>query len=384
MYILGVCYNTDASACLFKNGKLISAISEERLNRKKSWFGVPHRSIEMLLKMNNLNINDIKFIACHGLTNRRVNQKRYEEVESLINKSKLTNNKKSTQLFYLKERSVREQNVYKNRIPNYLKELKKYKIPLKIFSHHHCHAASAFYPARKKDGFIITIDGWGEDGLSATLWSIKNFKIKMLSQSSILDSLGYFYGSVTQSLGFIPHRHEGKVLGLAAYGRPNSSLGKISNCISFNKKNNTFNSHMENGIYKPQFNNIDLTKYIKKYSKKDVAYCTQKTLENVVCKFVRQLPGKDINLFLAGGIFANVKLNQKIKEQRNISNVYIFPNMGDGGLCVGAASLAYLEEYKKFPEKIKTMFLGNAIDTNELESLLKKKNIILKNIQISK
>ena len=36
------------------------------------------------------NINDIKFIACHGLTNRRVNQKRYEEVESLINKSVIT------------------------------------------------------------------------------------------------------------------------------------------------------------------------------------------------------------------------------------------------------------------------------------------------------
>ena len=94
---------------------------------------------------------------------------------------------------------------------------------------------------------------------------------------------------------------------------------------------------MEKGIYKLQFQNLELDNYLKRFSSEDAAFSAQAVLEKVVCGLVEKISGKKINLFLAGGIFANVKLNQKLKELRNISNVYIFPNMGDGGLAVGAA-----------------------------------------------
>ena len=86
MFILGVGYHADASACLLKNGKLVSAISEERINRKKSWFGVPHKSIKSILDLNNLNIKDVDFIATHGIVGGEKNAPRYDEIKKSINK----------------------------------------------------------------------------------------------------------------------------------------------------------------------------------------------------------------------------------------------------------------------------------------------------------
>lgn len=375
MFILGVCFNTDASACLMKNGKILSAISEERLNRTKSWFGIPHKSIKAVLDMNKLRIEDIGLIATHGKTGNGINKIRYEEIMTNIKNSNLSKNEKNKQISALKQRKIREQTVYDERIPDYLKELKKYKKPLKVYSHHECHAASAYFSFKKKNGYILTMDGWGEDGLSSTLWKVSNYKLRKISETGLLDSLGYFYGSITKSLGFIPHRHEGKVLGLAAFGNKNNILSKIEAISSINKKELKFVCHMEKGIYKPQFHNNELSRYIKKYSSKNVAFSAQFTLEKNVCKFIENLSGNDLNIFLAGGIFANVKLNQKIKNLKNVSNVLVFPNMGDGGLCVGASQLAFLESTKKNPSKLNNMLLGNKIDTKSLKKVLLKKKI---------
>ena len=95
MFILGVCFNTDASACLMKNGKILSAISEERLNRTKSWFGIPHKSIKAVLDMNKLRIEDIGLIATHGKTGNGINKIRYEEIMTDIENSNLSKNEKN-------------------------------------------------------------------------------------------------------------------------------------------------------------------------------------------------------------------------------------------------------------------------------------------------
>ena len=83
-----------------------------------------------------------------------------------------------------------------------------------------------------------------------------------------MDSLGYFYGSITKLLGFKPHRHEGKVLGLAAYGNPKKAYNEISKMISFDNKKKNFISHPENGLYLLFFENKNLKILLKRYSKK--------------------------------------------------------------------------------------------------------------------
>ena len=113
------------------------------------------------------------------------------------------------------------------------------------------------------------------------------------------------------------------------------------------------------------FWNKNLSKLLDKYSAKDIAASTQLILEKTVTKCIKNLSNKKINIALAGGVFANVKLNQKIKELKNIKNLFIFPNMGDGGLSVGGAQLLYLEKTKKKPKKIKNMYLGHNFQTQK-------------------
>src|SRR2546422_353858 len=78
-----------------------------------------------------------------------------------------------------------------------------------------------------------------------------------------------------------------------------------------------------------------------RFESKDIAASLQRLLEEEVLKMVSDAVS-DTDIFdiaLAGGVFANVKLNQRIRELEGIRNVYIHPGMGDEGLMVGAAYL---------------------------------------------
>ena len=62
--ILGVnTFHADSSACLMINGKLISAIEEERLNRIKHYAGFPAKAIKECLIIGNIKEEDISDIA---------------------------------------------------------------------------------------------------------------------------------------------------------------------------------------------------------------------------------------------------------------------------------------------------------------------------------
>ena len=62
--ILGInCYHADSSACIIKDGQIIAAIEEERINRIKHWAGFPLHSIIECLKISNIRAEDITDIA---------------------------------------------------------------------------------------------------------------------------------------------------------------------------------------------------------------------------------------------------------------------------------------------------------------------------------
>jgi len=52
MYILGLHNDEDSGVCLFKNGKIIDVINEERLTRKKLQAGFPKKSFQYMLRKN--------------------------------------------------------------------------------------------------------------------------------------------------------------------------------------------------------------------------------------------------------------------------------------------------------------------------------------------
>ena len=59
----------------------------------------------------------------------------------------------------------------------------------------------------------------------------KNQLLK-LSNNSHLDSLGYLYQSVTEKYNFKGNQHEGKITGLAAFGKNSQAVEILSNYIN--------------------------------------------------------------------------------------------------------------------------------------------------------
>ena len=68
---------------------------------------------------------------------------------------------------------------------------------------------------------------------------------------------------------------------------------------------------------------------MKQYSKEDISSTVQSVLEEILKKYVNKNIPKESNLLLSGGIFANVKLNQKIKEINNKRYGVCNPTLSD-------------------------------------------------------
>jgi len=154
-----------------------------------------------------------------------------------------------------------------------------------------------------------------------------------------IDSVGLAYGYATQALGFRINRHEGKTTGLAAWGAP-----KFYDAIAAHFRVDgagTITSDFSDNPAMRQFL-LDLFKGAKR---EDVAASIQRFLEEFVIKAVARLLERSgaRKLGLAGGVFANVRLNQRLAEELPVDEVFVYPAMSDQGLAAGGVLKFLLE-----------------------------------------
>lgn len=158
---------------------------------------------------------------------------------------------------------------------------------------------------------------------------------------------------------------------------------KYKNGKIYGINGNYFKSfHNDHGKHKA-WSKLSIKKF-KKFSREDIAAAAQKHLElimlNIINFYLRKTNHK--NICLAGGVFANVLLNQKIKEIKTINRIFIQPHMGDGGLPLGAAAALYFIKKKKLLN-FKNMYLGPKYNLNKklINTLSKKFNVNFKKIK---
>tara|TARA_Y100000389_G_scaffold204463_1_gene257169 strand:- start:194 stop:1894 length:1701 start_codon:yes stop_codon:yes gene_type:complete len=364
MKILGISLGHDSGASLVEDGLLKFAINEERLSRKKLHVGYPHLSINKILSDTNLKIADLDIITIDG---KKIDPQNFGEEFKFKNIQKIILGILKLDKFFLGT----ELGVFFVRfIFNFKNQFEKYKIRRKFkkngfkgkfvsIEHHYAHAASAYYTQEKDCGLSITIDGGGE-GYCSHVYSAKNNKLNLIHKITSYHSLAFFYAYITKLLGFTPLRHEGKILGLSAAGNPNEVEKILRNYIRFNKDNLKFEN--TSGYYLKVYKK--LKKNLKNFSREDIAAGIQIHSENLTLEYIKSIinkfsPSKKINLFLAGGIFANIKINQKIAELDEVKSCFVFPNMGDGGLSAGGALGVYFEENSDGIKKKHDMYLGS-------------------------
>jgi carbamoyltransferase len=329
MLALGISDSHDASAVLIESDRVVAAASEERFTRKKRQQGFPRRSIDYLEKyfIRGRKIDKIFIAGKYGRSLFRVLDGLYHNTDPakdiLSFSSRLTRRIENTlsALHILRD--------FESSIGLLAVKARLNKLGLKysevfLFDHHYSHIISALSGMISENYLAVSLDAYG-DGKSGLIIKVKDNKVFGISEISYRDSVAYFYAYICAYLGFT-EGDEGKAMALAAFGKDTELNGIFSNLFSFN--------HTAIKI-DPSFKSKHLAKSLEAYKKEDVAFALQKTVENVVVRLVKNylLEGEVTDLFLCGGFFFNIKVNQRLNQTALFRRVFVFPHMGDGGIA---------------------------------------------------
>jgi len=364
MYILGVNTGLNSSAVLMKDNKVVFAIQEERLSKIKNQPGFPSLSIDAALKDAGITIKDLDKICIGGKTstvpesreddlnkfhNRygSIKKKWFGKVENFLAQfaqkgfKKLSSigreekNKKSLKLEdYLKQHGLTEKN--------------------ERYDHHLCHAASAYYGLAKKYDekyLVFSLDGGG-DGRTSAIFVGHKGKLEEIASSDSF-SPACLYAHITYIMGFMPHEHEYKLMGLAPYAQ--FKYAKIardllyqfigfdeSNPLVFTNTSKYPDVRNSKGSQKQELIE-DLFKTVLNLRFDTLAAGLQMLAEEVAVKWIKAGIAKTgiRKVLLSGGYFMNVKANKLISELPEVEFVNCFPSCGDETNAFGAAFLGY-------------------------------------------
>lgn len=260
----------------------------------------------------------------------------------------------------------------------------------KIFVPHHLsHAASSFWGSGYTDALCLVYDGsmsnesWfgGVYQASITNGIIPFDQFNKLHYANITS----LYTAVTAVLGFTPLKHEGKITGLAAYGQPNSAcralfeqwLTKPELIGGLMQWHAVYDKRIAPAltVYPPVWDS--LIKQFASFSREDMAATVQEMAELHVLDILKNmqlqgLPKK--NICLSGGLFANVKINQRVAEF-GFENVFIAPAMTDDGTALGAAWQAVSNFPSFHPRKLDSMYLGPIASKSDSLNIIGKLGI---------
>jgi len=346
--IIGInAYHADSSACIIVNNKVVAAIEEERINRKKHFSGFPTESIRECLNIAKIEDTEVTDIAFNT-----------RPLSNIISKG----------VFFLKNLNLKNY----NSISRYRKKLNikshlfnnfKFKKNIKIhyIEHHLAHIASAYFPSNYKDAIGLSIDGSG-DFVTLAIAKCHNHNIRITEKVFFPNSLGIFYHAMTQFLGFKNYGDEYKIMGMAAYGEP-KYFNKIKDNLFRLNKNKTFELNLhyfnhqksnfkyvadENLIIDDIFNENLSKLFVNELSndndqeqfKKDFACSVQKIYEHFFVNILEKIRNFKFskNLVFAGGCALNSSANRILtNDKKYFENTYIPFAPGDNGGAIGAA-----------------------------------------------
>jgi carbamoyltransferase len=383
MNIVGYFHGIDPAACLVKDGELVAFCEEERLIRYKHAPNMfPTRSIEHCLKSAGLALRDVDAFAygwdAPAYTDGRM-AKFYEQANAANAPDAGTLGWQKRNLSWFREEVL----TTRLRTALYKHFGDGHEAKLLFEPHHRSHAATAFFFSPHEEALVLVVDGSG-DNHCATVWRGRGTELELLHSVDIPHSLGWFYAAMTEYLGFDAYDGEYKVMGLAAYGRPNErfkkALGELvrPGPLGFDyvvdpkyihHGKHTFSERFTDSLVElvgmpPRMGPKPLTK-----EHEDLAYETQMALEEHALRLLRHFAEKTgiKKLCVSGGVALNVKLNSRIHREGMFDDIFIFPIPSDSGSGLGAAIAHSVRATGKRPAPLRHVYLGPRYEDAELE-----------------
>ena len=361
----------DTGVTLVRDGHVVAAINEERLPRKKNDGSFPRRALDTVLQMTRVGPEDIDLVAMPD-------ERPLWQMAMVLNFAMKTYRESGVAVLRYVLDSLRRTTDLRRMVPDALQGK-----PVKFVEHHLCHAASAYYTSPWSDCTVVTLDGMGDFCIGGMICRGRGGRVDLLHRTNGFYSPGIFYMIVTDLLGFTPGRHEGKITGMAALGDPTRAYPTMEAFLSYRPERLDFlSTAIPTAMDRYSFvrgRDAALDAFRDAWApfrREDIAAAAQQRFEDVVVPFVRdavRLAGGR-RVALAGGVFANVSLNRRIMELPEVDNVFIHPNMTDGGLSVGAALQAYHAQASPkngyTPAPMQDVLLGPGWSKEELRQAL--------------
>jgi carbamoyltransferase len=345
MIVVGL-HNTgiNSSAAIVIDGKLKFGYLEERISRRKYDKFFPHKALEKILLLSNITYEDVDFFAVSW--NPAINigdryRAGFSEWSGYPGHRFSSNPNHILHLLKNKNFSTTEQ-IFG------IEEKKPYRIS--YVSHHLTHAANAFFSSGFKDAVIFSCDAYGEKASTSWFYGKKQ-KITRIGQIDFPHSVGMFYSTLTEYLGFRPYLDEWKLMGASAYGNPEVYLNDIRKLFSHIKGLNFklnleyfqfYNFDSKNTYTNRLVNLLGAARDADEPMKQrhfDIAAAVQRLTEEYFLGALKDLKGRtnSQNICISGGVAMNSVVNGIISVSGIFKNVFVPFAPDDSGNSIGAA-----------------------------------------------
>jgi carbamoyltransferase len=340
MKVLGINYSLDAGACLVVDGRVVGAVAEERFSRIKHDGNYPASAVNWCLEHAGLTMADVDRVAFFWNPGIHCEPSDWRMTGTMRDHKEY--------LYALPAHLMRSfdgQSV--QRMDQTMVLENGHALTMHYIAHHDCHAAAAFFRSNFAQAAVLTVDGYGER--ASTQISVgSGSQLKRLATIDFPHSVGAFYAAFTQYLGFRPNNGEGKVMGLASYGKPrfvdairsmvcltNDGFELDLSYFSFYlKRTRRYADKLVNLLGPERKPGSEITTHHQ-----DIAASLQQVTEEILLhltQLTRTLTGES-NLCMAGGVVLNCVANSRIRYESDFDDVYFMPAAGDTGTSMGAA-----------------------------------------------
>ena len=356
MFVLGInAYHGGASACLIEDGQIVAAVEEERFKRVKYWAGFPIEAIQYCLDEAGVGVQEVDHIGISRDPSANLLKKALYVVSSRpsfgLIRDRLSNATKVQDLRQVLAGALGF-------------DASALKAEFHNVEHHRAHMASAFFVSPYREAAILSVDGMGD--FVSTMWGVgRDNGLEVMGSIGFPHSLGNFYTMLTQWLGFPKYGDEGKVMGLAPYGKP-IYLDEMRRIVRL-QRDGTFEldlDYLAHGVEgatmtwgdgAPTIGTLYTDKLVELFGpprepraeitehQQNVAASLQAMLEEAEFSLVEMLQrsSNQTALCMAGGVALNSSFNGRILPNTAFEDVYIHPAAGDAGTALGVCFYIY-------------------------------------------
>jgi len=387
MKVLGLnATGPNTASCLVVGGEPVAFAEEERFTRVKLAMNqIPTRSSRYCLEAAGLDVQDLDAITLGWGYNKYPTEMARFYAKNMSHPAKdefsrlyedISLKEKSPGVFQKRLEIAYRRAGFQGQLP-----------PITYYPHHLCHAYSVFYPSPFERATIIVIDGSGEE-MATSVWLGSDRDVVFQYSHDLPDSLGYYYAALTEYLGFSVFTGEGKVMGLAPYGKPNLDLrAKLERVLTlvedgyrvdpeyiyFATRTNSLRHTDKLAALlcePPRQPESPLTEWHAELAW-EVQHKLEQAMEQVVLRAIARTGVRDVAI--AGGVAMNCKMNGFISRMPAVDRCFVIPASNDSGASLGSA-LAHCAGDRQVREKAQklTAYSGPSFDSEHVVERLRE------------